>query len=104
VRRPVQRKKRVKAGKRIGTPAPHSGGGSSSGRPSDRTFEETKYLKHLVEQKVPVMIRLRSNEEFRGTLEYYDATFLRLTREDEPNLFIYKHDVKYLSEMPAEST
>ncbi len=85
-------------------PSPHPGGAAASGRPSDRTFEESKYLKHLVEQKIPVLIRLRTNEEFRGTVEYYDATFIRLTREDEPNLFIYKHDMKYLSEMPPESS
>jgi sRNA-binding regulator protein Hfq len=100
----VQRKKGAKAEKKMRKPSPHSGGPSPSGRPSDRTFEETKYLKHLVENKIPVLIRLRSNEEFRGTVEYYDATFIRLTREDEPNLFIYKHHVKYLSEMPAGSS
>jgi host factor-I protein len=96
----VQKKRGVKPGKKTRKP-PHSGGVSAAGRPSDRTFEETKYLKHLVERKIPVLIRLRTNEEFQGTVEYYDATFIRLTREDEPNLFIYKHDVKYLSEMPA---
>ncbi len=104
MRRPEQRKKGAKGGKKIRKPSPHPGGASASGRPSDRTFEETKYLKHLVEHKIPVLVRLRNNEEFHGTLEYYDATFIRLTRENEPNLFIYKHDVKYLAEMPAHSS
>ena len=32
-------------------------------------------------------------------IEFFDESFLRLTREGEPNLFIYKHDVKYLWEL-----
>ena len=40
------------------------------------------------------------NEEFDGTIEYYDASFIRLTRVDGPNLFIFKHDIKYLYEIP----
>ena len=44
---------------------------------------------------------MTDNEEVAGTIEYYDATFIRLTRNDGPNLFIFKHDVKYLYEDPA---
>ena len=46
---------------------------------------------------------MRDNEEFAGTLEYYDKTFIRLTRGEEPNLFIFKHDIKYLYEVPVEA-
>jgi sRNA-binding regulator protein Hfq len=65
----------------------------------DHTFEEVKYLKHLVDNEVRVVIRLENNEEVRGTIEFYDTGFLRLTRENGPNLFIYKHDIKYLYEL-----
>ena len=34
----------------------------------------------------------------RGWIEYYDQKMIRLTREGEPNLFIYKHDILYISE------
>lgn len=37
-------------------------------------------------------------EEVVGVIEYYDQRFIRVTREGEPNLFIFKHDIKYLSE------
>ena len=29
-------------------------------------------------------VRLLDNEEFTGTIEYYDISFIRLTREPEP--------------------
>lgn len=76
-----------------------SKGAKSKPKVADHTFEEVKYLKHLVDNEIPVLIRLENNEEVRGTIEFYDAGFLRLTREDGPNLFIYKHDIKYLYEL-----
>ena len=39
------------------------------------------------------------NEEVRGVVEYYDQRFIRLTRAGAPNLFIFKHDIKYLYEV-----
>ena len=67
-------------------------------KPSEQTFEEVRYLRHLIEDEIRVRVRLISNEEFSGTIEFYDATFIRLTRADGPNLFIYKRDIKYLHE------
>ena len=41
---------------------------------------------------------MEDGEEVVGTIEYYDQSFIRLTREEEPNLFIFKHDIMYLHE------
>lgn len=78
-------------------------GGKESGKPAkarapEQTFEEVRYLKHLIERQIPVRIKLLDNEEVSGFIEYYDHSFLRLTRKGAPNLFIFKHDIKYLSE------
>ena len=43
-------------------------------------------------------VKMADGEEVIGTIEYYDQSFIRLTRKDEPNLFIFKHDIKYLTE------
>lgn len=66
----------------------------------EQTFEEVKYLRHLIENGVPVCIRLSDNEEVRGTIEFFDTNLIRLTRSGEPNLFLYKHDIKYIYEAP----
>ena len=71
---------------------------SKSSRPPEQTFEEVKYLKHLIEARVPVCVKLTDDEEVRGVVEYYDQRFIRVTREGAPNLFIFKHDIKYLYE------
>ena len=77
------------------TPKP---GGKSSSRAPEATFEETKYLKQLIENETEIRVKLSNNEEVSGTVEYYDASFIRLTRKDGPNLFIFKHDIKYIVE------
>ncbi len=69
-----------------------------AGRAPEQTFEETKYLKELIEHATPVRVKLVDGEEVTGTVEYYDQSFIRLTRKGEPNLFIFKHDIKYLQE------
>lgn len=69
-------------------------------KPPEQTFEEVKYLRYLIDQEIPVRVRMRNNEEFSGIIEFYDSSFIRLTRTDGPNLFVYKHDIKYLYEEP----
>lgn len=73
-------------------------GGKSGTRAPEHTFEESKYLKRLIENGASVKVRLSNNEEVSGIVEYYDASFIRITRAGLPNLFIFKHDIKYLIE------
>ena len=68
-------------------------------RPPEQTLEEIKYLKHLIDGKVGVRVKLADNEEVVGVIEYYDQRFIRVSRKDAPNLFIFKHDIKYISEV-----
>jgi host factor-I protein len=64
----------------------------------EQTFEEVKYLKRLIDSHIPIRVKLSDNEEISGFVEYFDQRFLRITRDGEPNLFIFKHDIKYLIE------
>jgi host factor-I protein len=68
-------------------------------RPQEQTFEEPKYLKQLIDKGTRVCLKLINNEELCGVIEYYDHSFIRLTRENEPNLFVFKHEIKYLFEL-----
>lgn len=58
-----------------------------------------KYLKSLIEKQTPVRIKLTDNSEVEGRVEFYDRRFIRLTRTGAPNLFVFKHDIKYLYEI-----
>jgi len=66
--------------------------------PPDETGQEAQYLKALGEKQTPVAVKLMDGEVVRGWIEYYDQRMIRLTREGAPNLFIFKHDISYISE------
>jgi host factor-I protein len=71
----------------------------SQAKAPEQTLEEVNFLKRLIENRVRVRVRLSDNQEVDGIIEFYDAHFIRLTRDGEPNLFLYKHDIKYLYEL-----
>jgi len=75
-------------------------GGARKGRavPPEETSEEAAYLKSLGEKQRPVSIKLADGEIVRGWIEYYDKNMVRLTRDGEPNLFIFKHEIMYIAE------
>lgn len=70
----------------------------------EETCGEADCLKQLVEEKTPIVVRLRNNEEFRGDLEYYDAHFIRLTRKQGLSLFIHMQEIKHLSQQPKTTS
>jgi host factor-I protein len=66
--------------------------------PPGETGQEALYLRSLSERKVPVAVKLRDGDVVKGWIEYFDDGMLRLTREGKPNLFIYKHQIRSISE------
>jgi host factor-I protein len=66
--------------------------------PPTDTMQEAAYLKSLGEKQVPVEVKLRDGEVVCGWIEYYDQNMIRLTREGQPNLFIFKHEIQYIAE------
>jgi host factor-I protein len=63
------------------------------------TGQENLYLRSLSERKIQISVKLRDGERVRGWIEYFDDTMLRLTREEQPNLFIYKQQIQTISEV-----
>ena len=53
----------------------------SNTKAPEQTFEEVKYLKRLIDDRVTVRVRLSDSQEVEGVIEFYDATFIRLTRD-----------------------
>ncbi len=68
------------------------------GPPTGETGQEALYLKSLSDRQVPVSIKLRDGEVVNGWIEYFDDMMLRLTRDGKPNLFIYKLQIRTITE------
>lgn len=52
----------------------------------------------LGEKQKPVSLKLMDGQVVEGWIEYYDKGMVRLTRQDGPNLFIFKHEIMYIAE------
>src|SRR3954454_23264334 len=66
--------------------------------PPGETGQEALYLRSLSDRQVQVTVKLRDGETVKGWIEYFDDGMLRLTREGKPNLFIYKHQIRTITE------
>ena len=71
---------------------------SGKGAPAGETGQEALYLKTLSERHVPVAVKLRDGEVVTGWIEYFDDMMIRVTREGKPNLFIYKSQIRTITE------
>jgi len=67
--------------------------------PPCETGQEALYLRSLSERQVNVQVKLHDGEIVRGWIEYFDEGMLRLTREGKPNLFIYKRQIRTITEV-----
>ena len=64
--------------------------------PHGQTNAENFYYVKQMQGKTPMVIVLRDGEEIHGVIEWYDKYCLKVTREGEPNLLIYKPSIKYM--------
>ncbi len=64
--------------------------------PPDTTNAENFYYIKQMQAKTPMVVVLLDGEELHGYIEWYDKLCLKLTREDGPNLLVYKSYIKYL--------
>ena len=78
--------------------SPLAGRRRSKTTPPGETGQEALYLRSLSDRQVVVNVKLRDGETVRGWIEYFDDVMLRLTRDGSTNLFIYKHQIRSISE------
>ena len=64
--------------------------------PPDQTNAENFYYLKQMQSKTPMTIVLKDGETLKGIIEWYDKTCLKVNREGEPNLLVYKSNIKYM--------
>jgi host factor-I protein len=79
-------------------PSPNSSRKRQKSPPPGETGQEALYLRFLSEKQVQVSVKLHDGEAVSGWIEYFDDRMIRLTREGKPNLFIYKHQIRTITE------
>jgi sRNA-binding regulator protein Hfq len=64
--------------------------------PPDQTNAENFYYVKQMQSKTPMTIVLKDGETLQGVIEWYDKSCLKVNREGEPNLLLFKSNIKYM--------
>ncbi len=78
--------------------APRKSAGPPAKRPvpPDQTNAENFYYVKQMQAKTPMVITLKDGELVKGVIEWYDRSCLKVNRLDEPNILLYKGNIKYM--------
>jgi host factor-I protein len=71
-------------------------GGGKRPAPPEQTNAENFYYQKQMQSKTPMVIVLRDGEEIHGMIEWYDKSCLKVARNGQSHLLIYKPAIKYM--------
>jgi len=77
-------------------PPARAGGAPKRNSPPDQTNAENFYYLKQMQSKTVMSIVLRDGETLKGVIEWYDKDCLKVNREGEPNLLVFKSNIKYM--------
>ncbi len=64
--------------------------------PAEQTHAEGFYYQKQMQAKTVMVLVMQDGEELEGIIEWYDKNCIKMNRIDEPNLVIYKSNIKYM--------
>lgn len=70
--------------------------GLKKSAPPDQTNAENFYYLKQMQSKTSMTIVLKDGETLKGVIEWYDKTCLKVNRDGEPNLLVFKSNIKYM--------
>ena len=70
--------------------------GQKKSSPPDQTNAENFYYLKQMQSKTPMTIVLKDGETIKGIIEWYDKGCLKLNRDGEPNVLVFKSNIKYM--------
>jgi len=81
---------------KIQRPPGRTGGAPKRSSPPDQTNAENFYYLKQMQSKTVMSIVLRDGEVLTGVIEWYDKDCLKVNRDGEPNLLVFKSNIKYM--------
>jgi sRNA-binding regulator protein Hfq len=70
--------------------------------PPEQTHAENFYYQKQMQAKTPMVIVLRDGDSMQGIIEWYDKNCIKVIRNGQPNLLIYKSAIKYMFKASEE--
>jgi len=81
----------------------HGGGGGRKTAPPEQTNAENFYYQKQMQSKTPMVIVLGDGEEIHGMIEWYDKSCIKVNRNGQTNLLVYKPAIKYMYKVGENS-
>jgi sRNA-binding regulator protein Hfq len=75
---------------------PRKDGKPQKATPPDQTNAENFYYIKQMQTRTPMTIVLKDGETVNGVIEWYDKNCLKVNRDGEPNLLLFKSNIKYM--------
>jgi RNA chaperone Hfq len=72
--------------------------------PQEQTNAESFYYLKQMQNKTPMVVVLVDGQELRGVIEWYDRNCVKVNREAEPNLLVFKHAIRYMYKEHEDKT
>ena len=73
-----------------------NGPGSRKNTPPEQTNAENFYYQKQMQSHTAMVVVLRDGEEIHGVIEWYDKNCIKLVRNGQPNIMVYKPSIKYM--------
>ena len=70
--------------------------------PPEQTHAENFYYQKQMQTKTPMVIVLRDGDSMQGVIEWYDKSCIKVIRNGQPNVLIYKSAIKYIFKASEE--
>ncbi len=70
--------------------------------PPEQTHAENFYYQKQMQAKTPMIIVLRDGDSMHGIIEWYDKNCIKVNRNGQPNVLIYKAAIKYMFKASEE--
>jgi host factor-I protein len=64
--------------------------------PQEQTNAESFYYLKQMQNKTPMVVVLTDGQQLRGIIEWYDKNCIKVNREAESNLLVFKHSIRYM--------
>jgi len=71
--------------------------------PAYDTHAENYYYLKQMNKKTPMAIVLAGGEVVKGYIEWYDRNCIKLTRNGDPNLLIFKNSIQYMYKLEDQA-
>ncbi len=70
--------------------------------PPEQTHAENFYYQKQMQTKTPMTVVMRDGEVLQGIIEWYDRNCIKLNRNGQPNVLVYKLAIKYMYKVGEE--